>query len=511
MSAVQKIVILGGGTAGWLVANHIARKRQLNRSTDVRVALIESPGIPTVGVGEGTVPMMRQTLEYLGIRETDFIRQCDATFKQSVKFIDWFAPSDAQAAYYYHPFDYPNPTGFDATPYWLMDSVHSFAHTVGVQASLCDAGLGPKLLTHPEFSGPVSYAYHLDAAKFSQLLCEHAVSMGVEHIQSHVQAVTRLASGDIASLDTDSAGVIAGDLFIDCSGFRARLIEQEMGVQLDDKNHTLFVDHALAVQVPYASADADIPCSTLSTAQKAGWIWDIGLEKRRGVGYVYSSGHTTHDTAEIALRRYLDDDNGDLSLRRIPMKIGVRSQAWCGNCVAMGLAQGFVEPLEATGLLLFDVTARMLAEQLPTTRESMEPIASRFNQRIGHTWDKVIDFIKLHYCISNRSDSDFWCDNRALNTIPDGLQQNLDLWRHQMPTRYDFSSTIDIFNLENYLYVLYGMNFPTQPQTTQRFGQKQEYTNTVQKIEQVTAQMKAQLMPHRALIEQIKKHGLQRV
>jgi tryptophan halogenase len=508
---IKQIVILGGGTAGWLAANHLAKK--LNLPGGIDVTLIESPNIPTIGVGEGTVPAMRESLKYLGIDEGEFISRCDATFKQSIKFVNWtYDPNTHGQHSYHHLFDYPLINQFNSTPYWLQQNNNlSFAQTVAVQGAICDLGLGPKKITDPQYQGQTAYAYHLDAAKFSQLLTENAVEkLGVKHIKDDVLDATLKTNGDIASLVTMQHGEITGDVFIDCSGFNSLLMGEKLGVKFIDKSDVLFADHALAIQVPYTDMEQPIASHTIATAQQSGWIWDIGLTKRRGVGHVYSSNHTSHEQAERDLRRYLGSDSDDLAARKIKMHIGYREKFWHKNCVALGLSQGFVEPLEATGLLVFDATARMLAEQFPTDYAAMAYAEKRFNQRIRHTWDRVIDFIKLHYCISKRRDSAFWLDNTHTASIPEALQENLEYWRYHMPSEYDFHNKLSIFNLDNYLYVLYGMDFKTDISSQVfQYNDDQAYQQWLVGLEQYRTQLSTQLPKHRDLIDKIKQYGIQ--
>jgi tryptophan halogenase len=515
---VRKVLVVGGGTAGWLAACHIARAAGISGPEGIDVTLIESKDIPTVGVGEGTVPAMRQSLHYLGIRETDFISECEATFKQSIKFVDWMKPADSGNAYH-HVFDYPEIQQVDLTPYWLMGEAgdRCYVDAVSIQGKVCDSGLGPKLMTHAEFEGATNYAYHLDAAKFAALLTRHATgNLGVRHLLGNVQDVNVAEDGSIRSIMTDEHGELAADLFVDCTGFRSLLLGETLGTEFIDKNDVLFVDNALAIQVPYADEQTPIPCHTIATARSCGWIWDIGLHTRRGTGYVYSEKYTSHEAAESVFRDYLRESIGDtaeeLDCRRIPMKVGYREEFWVGNCVAIGLAQGFVEPLEATGLLVFDATARMLGELLPPSVGAMPAIAERFNRRVRYAWDRVIDFIKLHYYLSDRDDSDFWRDNRDDNSVPDSLLENLHLWREQPPSDYDFFSRQEIFKLENYLYVLYGMRFQTDVGSIRhRYRESQQAQREFERIDASAAQAMRQLLPHRELIERIKTYGLQKV
>ncbi len=516
---MKRVLIVGGGTAGWLSACHLARRLGASDG-GVEITLVESKDIPTIGVGEGTVPAMRQSLQYLGISETDFIRECDATFKQSIKFVDWSGSKASNGTnYYHHVFDYPEISRVNLTPYWLLGRPDScaYADAVSIQGRVCDHGLGPKLMTDAEFSGITNYAYHLDAAKFAGLLTRHATEkLGVRHLLANVTDVVLNEQGDIHSVTTDDHGELCADLFVDCSGFRSLLLGDSLGVGFVDKKDVLFVDNALAIQVPYENEQTPIPSHTIATARGCGWVWDIGLHERRGTGYVYAEKYCSHDEAEVVFRDYLRESIGDkadeLPCRRIPMQVGYREKFWEKNCVAIGLAQGFVEPLEATGLLVFDATARMLAELFPPSHEAMPAIAERFNHRVRYAWDRVIDFIKLHYYLSDRNDSDFWRDNRDVASVPESLLENLRLWREQPPSEYDFFSRQEIFGLENYLYVLYGMKFQTDVQPIQyRYMDEDSAQREFRRIEQRAERVISQLLPHRELIERIKTFGLQRI
>lgn len=516
MQQIRKVLIVGGGTAGWLAACHLAKKLHRPDGTGVEICLIESADIPTIGVGEGTVPAIRQSLQYLGISETEFIRDCDVTFKQSIKFVDWVkAPGQASPNYYHHVFDYPDLATLDLTPYWLQGLAGecSYADAVSVQGRVADAGFGPKTMLQPEFQGLTNYAYHLDAAKFAALLTKHATQkLGVRHLFGNIGAVRFADNGNIAAIQTDSHGELTADIFIDCTGFRALLIGDACQVPFIPKNDVMFVDRALAVQVPYRDPAAPIPCYTIATAQPAGWIWDIGLTERRGTGYVYSSRYTSDDEALAVLKQYLQGDADHLEPRRIEMQVGYREKFWHRNCIALGLSQGFVEPLEATGLLVYDATARMLADSFPAHTAVMPLLAERFNQRVRTAWDKVIDFIKLHYFLSQRDDSAFWRDNRDPASCPQSLLDNLALWAHQVPTPYDFHSKLEIFNLENYLYVLYGMQFGTDLRQQQyRFSQPELAARMFGFYRHKAAQLQSQLLPHRELLNRIRQFGLQKV
>ncbi|MBU1439639.1 MAG: tryptophan 7-halogenase, partial [Gammaproteobacteria bacterium] len=305
-----------------------------------------------------------------------------------------------------------------------------------------------------------------------------------------------------------NSGLIAGDLFVDCSGFSSLLLGQHYQVPFKACDDILFIDSALAVQVPYESPDAPIASHTISTAQDAGWIWDIGLQHRRGVGYVYASKYCTEQQARATLARYVGPAIADLAVRKIPIKSGHRSRFWQNNCVAVGLSAGFLEPLEASALVLVELSAQMISEQLPANRALMDIVAKRFNETFLYRWDKIIDFLKLHYLLSQR-DEPFWRDNRDPATIPQSLQDLLQLWRYRAPSDLDFTSNNEVFPAASYQYVLYGMGFQTDYQGSHylldnpSFAEQQFAQN-----QKMIAHALGMLPTNRELIQKIREFGL---
>jgi tryptophan 7-halogenase len=514
-SPIKNIVIVGGGTAGWLTACILAK--QLNNVNDLTttISLIESSDIPPIGVGEGTVPTMRQTLRMIGVNEAEFIQECDVTFKQSIKFVNWLhTPKPGYQHSYHHLFNYPHTPSFDLTPYWLLNKgPENFADNVSFQAAICDLHLSPKRITDKEYAGALEYAYHLDAGKFAKFLAKHGCQkLAVKHQILTIQDVILCPDGSIEKLLSTDGQTVSADFFVDCSGFSSRLMGQALDIGFVSKGHQLLVDHAIAMQVPYADEDKEIPPFTIATAHEAGWTWDIGLSKRRGVGYVYSSNHTSHDRAEEILREYIGDESINLSARRIPMEVGYREKFWHKNCVAIGLSAGFVEPLEATALLIVEASAKLLAEKLPTTTQGLAYAEKSFNHISRYAWDRVIDFIKLHYYLSKRSDNDFWLDNVNPETAPDSLLAKLDYWRFNLPSASDFSSKYEVFQLENYQYVLYGMDFMTDlSQINLRFPHIELANKERNKLRQHSLQLQKSLPSHREIINKIKQYGISKI
>ncbi|NVD72283.1 tryptophan 7-halogenase [Duganella sp. BJB1802] len=506
---VRRIVIVGGGSAGWLTAGLIAADHQ---GTSLHITLIESPDIAPIGVGEGTWPSMRDTLRRIGVSESDFFRECDASFKQGSRFNRWVTGADND--YYFHPFVLPQ--GYDEVnlpEQWQAQHPDiPFADLVSYQPHLCVHGRAPKQVVTPEFSSVANYGYHLDAGKFGVFLRKHCLEkLGVHYVPDNVVGIASHDNGDIAALHTQTHGALEGDLFIDCTGMQSLLLGKHYQVPFLSQKHVLYNDTALAVQIPYPDDNHPIASQTSSTAQSAGWIWDIGLPTRRGVGHVYSSAHIGDEQAEAELRRYITDTGGPQDIpppRKLSFNPGYRERFWHRNCVAIGLSAGFIEPLEASALALAEMSAAMVSDELPATRAAMDIVAARFNEAFTYRWERVIDFLKLHYVLSQRRDSDYWRDNTA--AVPDRLGDLLTLWRHRAPSRNDFNRIEEVFPWASYQYVLYGMGFRsefTNPQPRQAALADGYFREAAE----LTHKMLGGLPDNRTLINHIKRHGLQKI
>jgi tryptophan 7-halogenase len=461
---VRKVLIVGGGTAGWITAGYLARMLGAHSPAGVRICLVESADIGLIGVGEGTFPTIRRTLHRMGVSEARLVRECGATFKQGIRFVDWRHNPAEQRSHYMHSFQSTQePSGLDLLPYWLLGVAGvdaSWAEVNTPQKIVADAALAPKLITNSEFKGPLTYAYHVDAVKLASLLRKVAIESGVQHIVDTIDVVNLREDGAIRSVASRNHGELSADLYIDCTGFRAQLIGQALNVPNKSCGSVLFCDTALAIQVPYQRAGDPVASYTISTAHEAGWTWDIGLDTRRGIGYVYSSAHTDDDRAERVLRAYVGKAADDISARKIRFNSGYRETHWHKNCVAIGLSSGFFEPLEATGIILTEVAAATLAKLFPWGGD-FEVSARQFNQQMGRRYERALAFIKAHYCTSGRRDSPFWRDNMEAGSIPDELQDLLARWRHRPPGEIDFDLNVDIFTEHSWQYVLYGMGYKT--------------------------------------------------
>ena len=492
---MRRVVILGGGTAGWLSACYIAAK--LTQSREVSVTVIDAPDIPPIGVGEGTWPTMRQTLSEIGLDEADVLRSCDASLKQGTRFDGWVSGGDGDR--YYHPFT-PPPDGNPGDLIAAWNSVGGpFAYAVSSQPAACDAKLAPRQSSMPPYSGALNYAYHLDAAKLAARLANHAVSsLGVTHLREEVVGVEAAPNGDIAALKTHGGKAISGDLFIDCSGHSALLIERHCRAKWIDRSEALANDRALAVQVP-VEPDSPIESQTISTAHEAGWIWDIALPTRRGVGCVYSSRFMTDERADAVLRDYVGKGAKDLNPRLLSFKTGHREEFWRGNCLAIGLSAGFIEPLEASAIVLIELSLRAVIDNFPANRASMTLQARRFNELFRTRWDRIVDFLKLHYFLSQR-DEPYWVAQRDPATVSPRLSELLQLWSDQPPSAYDFPLVDEIFPSASHQYVYYGMGgaVPSNlPAATEQMRRQ------LCQVEQRTRGLLAALPSNRALLNSV--------
>ena len=509
----KHVVIIGGGTAGWLTAAALARALVAYEQDGVRITLCESEDIGILGVGEGTFPTIRQTLARIGIEEGLFMRGTSATFKQGIRFVNWeHNPGSAGRDHYFHLFNlFEAGDGLDLVPYWLLGCAGSdvtLADAITTQGRSAAACRAPKRISDPAYQGPMNYAYHFDAGKFAGTLKLAARALGVRHIVDTVNAVNLDESGALASVSTQNNGLLSGDLFVDCTGFRAELIGRALKVPFRSCRDALFCDRAWAMQVPYDRPDAPIPSYTISTAHEAGWTWEIGLDTRRGIGYVFSSQHTDDARAEQVLRDYIGPAAEGRSARLLKFDVGFREAHWVKNCVAVGLSSGFFEPLESTGIVLVEVAASLLARLFPWAGD-MEGAAKDFNAHMMKRYERIIDFLKLHYCLTKRVDTAFWRDNIRPETIPDSLRERLERWRHRVPSSLDFESDYESFTPQSYQYILYGMGFRTDLRArAPAYRMADAARRDFQKIRQFSERAAAELPSHRALIEKIYRNGL---
>jgi hypothetical protein len=333
-------------------------------------------------------------------------------------------------------------------------------------------------------------------------LADRAVELGVRHVRDMVADVALRSDGAIDRVIAREHGALGADLFIDCTGFRAELIGRALGSRFISARRYLFTDRAIACKLPYDRPDAPLESFTIAAAHQAGWTWDIGLAGARGIGTVYSSAHMSDEQAAEVLRAYVGPRASEIEMRTLPFEPGYRERQWIRNCVAVGLSGGFLEPLESTGVVLIEAAIAMIAELFPHNGPIDAP-AARFNQLIAARFENIINFLKLHYCLSRRQEP-FWRDNVDPDSSPERLKELLEQWRYRPPNRFDFLLDLESFAFFNYQYILYGMDFRTDLS-----GGRADFPNAkaaerlFQKIRNFGERATADLPPHRALIEQI--------
>lgn len=428
----NEIVIVGGGTAGWMTAAGLS---SMLGDAGLSITLIESEAIGIVGVGEATLPHIKFFNQAIGIDEADFMSATSATFKLGIEFVDWGRIGDS----YIHPFGehgLPN-AGIGFHHYWrkMMDSPSTGPidhYSLPVMACRA-AKFQPPSSDPRSVSSTYRYAYQFDALKYAPYLRRHAEKRGVNRIEGKVAHVFLAPeTGDITSLQLENGQEICGDLFIDCTGFFGLLIEKALKTGYQSWAHWLPCDRAVAA--PCTSAGPLLPY-TRATADKAGWRWRIPLQHRTGNGHVYASGFTTDEEAEQVLVRHLD---GDLLAdpRRLRFETGKRRKIWNRNCIAIGLASGFLEPLESTSIYLIQEGITKLIEYFPQSGDYKND-SDDYNRMMDLEYDRIRDFLVLHYYATKRDDSPFWNYMRTLE-IPTSLADKIDLFRHRgRVTKYD--------------------------------------------------------------------------
>lgn len=462
--APRRIVIVGGGTSGWLTAAYISRT--VGKIYPLEITLIEASDIGVIGVGEATVPTLVKTLKDIDIAEDEFLRAVNGGFKQAIRFQNWVHDPAQQSTHFYHPFHKMPVTDIQAAAhflYYFPDAAPEiYARYATPQALACDANRSPRHRGGRAgyLDGGLGYAYHMDAVLFGQFLRGKLEGGEVRRVEGKVVTVDFHENGNLQAVRLADGQSIEGDLFIDCSGFRGLLINQFLKVPFKSFADWLPCDKAIAVSVPYREHET-VKSYTVATAQKAGWIWDINLASRRGVGHVYSSAHMDAAEAERALLDHVDDPENrqGLELRPISMRVGRNQCLWEKNCVAIGLSGGFIEPLESTGIFLVEKGIRHLLDNWPVGGD-VSSRRYRYNKLMHDQYDEILFFVLMHYVTSRRRDSLFWREITRDRELPVGLGEMLALWRERLPSMTDVAfMTTSIFGYESYIAILAGMGF----------------------------------------------------
>ena len=436
---IENIVIVGGGTAGWLAAAYL--HRTLNKGgPNCQITLIEASDIDTVGVGEATLPTLRNTLNYLGFAETEWLVQCNATFNMGLKLVNWLTGDDF--FWFLVQPDSPAISQLQSTciAYWLKQKLAGqpvpFSPSVSIAAHLCEAKKAPKGLDQGSYQGLTNYGYHVDAGLLATYLKSKAKSAGVRHIVDKVVDVVLTEQGFIDHLVTKHQGLLSGDLFLDCSGFQGLLINQTLEEPFSSFKETLFCDRAIAINLPTDDAQAGINPHTTATALNTGWVWHTPLYGRSGNGYVYAGDFISTDAAETEFRQHLGVTAAQVEARHLDIRTGHHRRVWVNNCVSLGLAGGFIEPLKSTGIFLIEMGLKHLVQNFPDKQISSS-FPDKYNRIMTHYYEELRDFIVLHYYLSQRTDTPFWRAVRHELKLSEPLQTRLERYRTMLPSQED--------------------------------------------------------------------------
>ena len=421
--SIRRIAIVGGGTAGWMAAMILAHKLG---PRGVEISVLESPAVPIIGVGEGSTPWLRGFFDMLGIEESEWMPQCNATYKCGISFDNWSTRPGFES--YFHPFasmlDNLTLTQFVHNAQARVNGYDVEAHPdkFFISSYLAKSRLAPK--PNRNFPFDVWYGYHFDASLVGQFLHKKAVERGVKYVSCHVTTVNMKEDGDIKSVTTKEAGEVEADFFVDCTGFAGLLIQKAMGTPFLSFAENLFNDSAVAMPTPMGER---ISSQTISAAMKHGWCWEIPLTNRYGNGYVYSSQFCTADAAEKELREKLGMLDSKVEARHLKMKVGRVTKHWNRNCLAVGLSQGFIEPLEATALLFIQRTVQQFVDALEEG-DMGEAVRERFNDKVNQHFEGTRDYIVTHYKTNTRKDTDYWRANAENTNISPALLELYAIW-----------------------------------------------------------------------------------
>lgn len=458
---IHKIVIAGGGSSGWMTASYLSKKLE-----GVHITLIESSDIPTIGVGESTIPPIVDFMRELGFKEEDWMPKCNATYKSAICFKDFYKKGDPR---FWFPF-----TGieiFEGRPinrYWLYKYYHDpafrnrhlFYDYCYLTPAICKHG--STVLSLPN---PVGYAYHVDSGLLGAVLKDYSREHGVEHIVDKITKTNLDEKGWIKSLSRENGDDIEADIFIDCTGFGAYLMDKVMKEPFEDYYDSLFNDRAVAIRIKYDDKDREMASYTECTAISSGWVWRVPLYNRLGTGYVYSSNHKTPDEAEAELRGHLGESRTkDADALHLRIRVGKHKRSWVKNCIAIGLAGGFVEPLESTGLQIVQGQVDLLMQTLKANNNDYNVgDVKAYNDSVTRLYELIRDFLVCHYALTSREDSPYWKDVKYETKIPETLSKKLQLARTNMPDQevislFDDSSLAGFNFNDGWMSVLVGMN-----------------------------------------------------
>lgn len=516
---VTNVTIVGGGTAGWMTAlTLVTILKWRPERDDIKITLIESPNVPTIGVGEATVPSISMLLRQLDVPERELFARCHATFKLGVLFAGWNRWEDGATRDFFHPFTSPRHLN------GMNPGYHYRAFAATGRRDFCDSVLpvlsvagrhkGPRRIGGGDYDRDLRYAYHLDAGELARFMRDLSVERGVDHVLDDMVSVEKDERGFISALNLERNGRHAVELVVDCTGFRSLLLGGEMGEPFIPYDDMLLNDRAAAVQIPHADPEKLRPY-TMSTALSAGWVWNVPLFHRIGTGYVYSSKFKSDDEAIQELLDHLGPIAEGLEPRTLRMRIGRTRRGWVKNVVGVGLSAGFIEPLESTAIYMIEVANRQLVTFWPNTDFS-PVLADAYNRVTERLQEEVRDFIVLHYRLNNRQDP-YWVAARRDLPIPDSLAADFERWRHTLPNEGDHPEA-QLFPATSNLMCLFGKGFydvdsppEARPETTsvrelnlEGFASPLDWSRFSEFVLAQKKKLVADLPDHRALVASIR-------
>lgn len=459
--ALQNITIVGGGTTGWLTAlTLVTRLQPAVARGDLTIRLVESERIPIIGVGESLSPSMVDTLRQLAIPEDEFIRDTDASFKLAGYFVGWDQADDGRAMSWVNPFVGFLTAGWEFERYELTGAPYGdgpdYARTISPCREAIEQCKGPRAAGQRSYEQVLRYAYHTNAAAFAPFMRRFAEARGVQRIAGDVVGAYRDERGFITRINLAEADSLPVELVIDATGFDSVLHHKIMGVPLEDYSDILLNDRAIVTQLAHAD-ESRIEPATRASALSHGWAFRVPLYSRTGNGYIYSSRFLSDDAAAAEFASHLGKGARAEDMRVIPMRVGRSARSWEGNCIALGLAAGFVEPLEASAIFTVETSVKWLLNYFPDS--DFDPaLSDRYNRRVSDLYDEVVDYISLHYHLSRRDDTPYWRAQRGEMQISDRLTENLKVWRHTLPVRADLIST-NYFDENTYTAAMFGKGF----------------------------------------------------
>ncbi len=469
----MKLLIVGGGTSGWMTASYLSKAFD-----HVDITLVESATVRTIGVGEATFSTVKLFFDFLELHERDWMPHCSAAYKLAIRFQNW----TKEKGHFYHPFQrYETAEGMTAAEWWLkLRNGEAFDYSCFVTPHICDAMSSPRFLDGTVYDDKVldyfdddkpvpnaiiaghqvqyPYAYHFNASELATYLQNYATERGVKRIVDDVVEVVLDEQGAIAGVRTKENDLLTADLFIDCTGFRGLLLNKALNEPFISFNDSLLNDRAVAIQVPKDVEKIGMKPYTTATAMNAGWSWNIPLYGRDGTGYVYSSQFIDKDEAEREFREFLGPDAKDCDANHIQMRIGRSRNSWVKNCVAIGLSSGFVEPLESTGIFFIQHGIEELVNHFPRGTQVDPNMVHSYNQTINQCIDGVRQFLIVHYAAGNRDDTPYW---RAATSValPEELADRMRIWKARLPGLRNIYQPFHGFDSYSWSVMLLGLGY----------------------------------------------------